>query len=123
MKEGKSRSEFLTPALSGFIGTMITAALAAVVFTFASQMTVPYGYGVFCALPLSLGYFSALIVSTEGDVLTYRRCAVSAMWTMLYSALSFFVFVFEGLVCIGMAAPIAIPLALLGALLAFGTRK
>jgi hypothetical protein len=92
-------------------------------FNYGGDVVNGYGYVIFGAIPVLLGYTSALIVAPKGDKITYPECAMSAMWTMFFAALAFLLLGVEGFICIAMAAPMAIPLALIGAALAYGSRR
>jgi hypothetical protein len=122
MEEEEKRAGFLTPVLSGFIATLVMIGFGALVFTFAGQQAEAYGYGVFCAVPVGLGFISSMLVDPEGEALTFKRCAITMLWALFFPSLSFFVFGAEGFVCLAMAAPLAIPLGLVGAALAYGSR-
>ena len=114
-----------TPPVSAIFGVLVTIGLVALVYLIAGQsaLSFGYGYGVFCGVPLSLGYFSVLVVGSDAGVLRFRRCASTAMWAISLASLGFFALGAEGFICILMAAPIAIPMSLVGASLALGTRR
>jgi hypothetical protein len=83
------------------------AAAATVVFR-------TYGWGVFVALPFCLGMFAALLHSAAGPR-TWKACAGVALLALLFCGIALVAVAVEGLICVLMAAPIAAPIAVLGA--------
>jgi hypothetical protein len=79
-----------------------------------------YGLTLFVALPLAVGAFGAWVTKPK----TAAKGAVAGMVANLIASMGFLVAGFEGLICIAMALPLALPLGALGGWLAYGpTRK
>ncbi len=117
------KERVLHPLFSGFLGTLASAFLAYVLYFAAGKEYAQYGYAVFIGLPFVMGFSSALFTSVLGDTLTAKRCMQSALWTI---AVFGFILMFvgaEGLICLGMSLPIAVPLLLLGSYAGYGVRR
>jgi hypothetical protein len=103
-------SSALAVALTGSVGALATY--------IGVQALGIYGWGVFVALPFCLGLFSVFIY-TYHEVRSLAGCvAVSAMSIGIVAA-GLLAFAIEGFICIVMAIPIALPLALLGGFTGF----
>ena len=76
-----------------------------------------YGLTLFVVLPVALGAFSAWLVKPK----TAAKAAGVGMVANLIASLAFLVFGLEGLVCIAMALPLALPLGALGGWLAYSS--
>jgi uncharacterized membrane protein YhaH (DUF805 family) len=72
-----------------------------------------YGWGLFVALPFAMGLVSVLIY-TISDERTFESCIAVAVLPVMFAGLLFFSLAAEGAICILMAAPIGIALAVLG---------
>lgn len=109
---------FASAALAVF-GT----ALAGLLFTLLSAKTLGnYGWGLFVGLPFSMGFISVLIYEwfaqrTLGDSLAV------CIWSQMLFGCMLLAFAFEGAICILMALPIGIVLAIMGGLLAHAIRS
>jgi len=77
-----------------------------------------YGWGVFVALPFCMGLGSVMIYSYRRPRLL-GRCLLVSLTTVTLAAAVLFAVAVEGLICILMAIPVALPLALLGGLAGF----
>jgi hypothetical protein len=95
--------------LSVFVTTLIAAATAGAAINFMK-----YGPTLFISVPFFIGFFPTLILRQSGPQ-TWSRCWHTAMTVTLVLSLGFLVFRLEGLICLAMAAPLAIPLILFGA--------
>ena len=73
-----------------------------------------YGWGLFVGTPFMMGFFGALFYSVA-RVRTWGECAGVAVLSVLIVSGLLLVLAAEGLICLLMAAPIGIVLALLGA--------
>ncbi len=127
-RNGASAAEALRPASdrvsSMFPGSRMGSALAAV--GIAALVTVAvtavgagwlktYGWGVFAGVPFITGFLAAMI----HGVAQVRRLGESmtvAMLAVTIAGAGFLLFAIEGLICIAMAVPLAVPLALIGGL-------
>jgi len=75
-----------------------------------------YGAGLFIGAPFLLGFVVAFVLDRDGAT-TFRHCATITGVTLLIAALVLLVVAIEGVICLAMAFPLALGLALLGALL------
>ena len=82
------------------------------VFQFGS-----YGWSLFVGLPFCLGVGSVLIYTHHEARSRAASLGVAALSVLLFGALCVAV-AFEGILCVGMSVPLAVPLALIGALFA-----
>jgi len=72
-----------------------------------------YGWGLFVALPFAMGLVSVLIY-TASQERTFESCIAVAALSVMLAGLLLLTLSVEGLICILMAAPIGIALAVLG---------
>ncbi len=75
-----------------------------------------YGWGLFLGLPFVAGFFAAFVHGVH-ELRTAGECVVVAMLAVLVASLGLVALAIEGVICVLMAAPLAIPLALVGAIL------
>jgi uncharacterized membrane protein YhaH (DUF805 family) len=88
----------------------------AVLFTWiGASLLGTYGWGLFLGIPFAIGLAASLIHGVHGPR-TFGECAAVATLSILLVAGVLFVLAIEGAICIAMAAPLGIALALLGAL-------
>src|ERR1700738_1861000 len=72
-----------------------------------------YGWGVFVALPFSVGV-SGAVLDGYGMERRLRDSLSAAMLANVALGVALLVWKYEGMICLLMAAPLAIPLGLLG---------
>jgi hypothetical protein len=77
-----------------------------------------YGWTLFVAAPVTLGYLAAAVYRWGGPK-ALRRCIGVACAAALVVALGFLALGWEGLVCIFLAAPLWLPLVIAGACLGY----
>jgi uncharacterized membrane protein YhaH (DUF805 family) len=80
-----------------------------------------YGVGLFIALPFSLGMISVLIFNSAGTQ-TFRDCLSVAALSVVVPGGALLAMGMEGLGCLAMALPLALPLALIGGSVAWSIR-
>lgn len=76
-----------------------------------------YAWGLFVGMPFLAGFLAALVHRVHG-ARPLRESLLVALLTVLVAALGLVALAIEGVICVVMAAPLAVPLALLGAVLA-----
>ena len=108
------RSQLASVVLSIFV----TSVIGLVLTWMGSQWMGSYGIGLFVALPFCLGLFAVLLASYHQPRDLGTCLAVSLVPIGLLGAALILV-AMEGLICLLMAAPLAIGLALLGGLLGY----
>jgi hypothetical protein len=109
------RSELGSAGLS----VLVTALIGLAFVGLGTSSIGAYGWSLFVALPFCLGLFAVLLHSYHGprDV---RTCLSVALLPVGLLGLLLLAVAIEGLVCLMMAAPLALGLALLGGLLGYG---
>jgi len=78
-----------------------------------TNVLMTYGWGLFVALPFAMGLVATLVYGIHRPR-TLSGCIVVACLSATLLGLSLLAFAIEGVVCLAMAAPIAIPLAAFG---------
>ena len=81
-----------------------------------------YGWGLFVGLPFALGLISAMIYGYHEER-TFGRTLSVAFLSVIIVGVLLFLAAIEGLVCILMAAPLALFLAFIGALIGWAIQK
>jgi len=99
---------------SAFLGLIVTAILTVLGTALSTQLLGNYGWGLFIGLPFCLGLTSVLIYGYHQER-SLKSCFGVAMLSLGISAGALLAFAMEGIVCLIMAIPLAVPLALLGA--------
>lgn len=109
------RSELGSAALA----VLVTALIGSLFVVLGTSAIGAYGWSLFVALPFCLGLFAVLLHSYHGprDVGT---CMGVALLPVALLGLLLLAVAIEGIVCLMMAAPLALGLALLGGLLGYG---
>jgi len=107
---------------SAAIAMLITVPLGVGATIFASRWLMNYGWGLFVALPFTMGFAAALIYGIR-QPRTLGGCIwVASLSTLLLGAALLGLAV-EGLFCLIMALPIALPLSILGGVCAYAVQK
>jgi hypothetical protein len=78
-----------------------------------------YGLTLFVALPVAVGAFGSWIIQPE----TAGKAATAGIVANLIASLAFLALGFEGIICIAMALPLAVPLGALGGWLVYGSAR
>lgn len=99
---------------AGALSVVPSALLGFALTLFSTEYLREYGWGLFVGTPFMMGFFSALIYSLPRKR-TFGACAFSALLSVLLVAIAMLGLAFEGVICLLMAAPIAIVLAIVGA--------
>ncbi|HEY2460597.1 MAG TPA: DUF805 domain-containing protein [Candidatus Acidoferrum sp.] len=101
---------------SALVAIAVTTAIGLVFSLFAAMVIGSYGWSLFVALPFCLGLFSTLLYSYHQER-TFFACMQVALLPIVILGLSLIAVAVEGLICVLMAAPVAlIPAAIGGAL-------
>jgi uncharacterized membrane protein YhaH (DUF805 family) len=103
---------------SAIVSIAITAAIGLGLTILGTQAVATYGWGLFVGLPFCLGLFAVLTHSYH-EPRGYLECVTVAVLPVLALGAVLLLVAIEGLICILMAAPIAVVLALLGGSLGF----
>src|SRR5580693_2482320 len=78
-----------------------------------------YGLTLFVALPVAVGAFGSWVIKPQSE----GKAVVAGMVANLIVSLAFLAFGFEGIICIAMALPLALPLGALGGWLVYGSAR
>jgi hypothetical protein len=108
--QGKVGSAGLAVGMIGLIGVLATYV--------SVQGLGVYGWGIFVALPFCFGLLSVLVYSYH-ERRTLGSCLGVAAISVGIVALALLAFAIEGVICIVMALPIALPMALLGGVIGY----
>jgi len=92
---------------------LITVPLGLGVSLLGAQVLANYGWGLFVALPFTLGFAAALVYGIR-QPRSLSGCVGVACLAVILLGGALLALVFEGMICLMMALPIALPLAALG---------
>ncbi|HUE55027.1 MAG TPA: DUF805 domain-containing protein, partial [Candidatus Udaeobacter sp.] len=103
---------------SALVSIAITAAIGFGFTLLGTQVVATYGWGLFVGLPFCLGLFAVLMHSYR-EPRGYGECVAMAVLPVLMLGAILLLVAIEGIICILMAAPLALLLALLGGSLGY----
>lgn len=115
----KRGPNLLPSALWGATSGALVGLLATYISTLHEQT---YGFALFVLAPVLVGFHSAFALGSRGRTRLRDAIGVS-MFSVFLLGCCLVAFALEGAVCLLMALPIALPLAMLGALAAYGLRN
>lgn len=98
---------------SAAMALVITSILGTILTLLSVDVLATYGWGLFVALPFSLGFFSVLLYGYQRPRTLVRCLGVAGLSVILLGSLLLALAV-EGAMCLAMAAPIGLGLALMG---------
>jgi len=107
---------------SAAISLLITVPLGLGAALLGSQVLMNYGWGLFVALPFTMGFTAALVFGMRQPRSLAGCVGVACLSTILLGA-ALLALVFEGMVCLIMATPIALPLAAFGGACGYRVQK
>jgi hypothetical protein len=87
-----------------------------------TKLLVNYGWGLFVALPFTMGLAAALVYSSSGPR-TLKGCVSVASLSIAVLGLGLLAIAIEGIFCLIMAIPIALPLAAFGGVCGYVVQK
>ena len=99
---------------SALAAAAVTSVAAAGMVWFGTHVIESYGWALFAGLPFCMGFLSTLLLSFHGTV-AMRDALSAAALSCLFVGGVLLAVALEGLICVLMAAPLAIGLALCGA--------
>jgi hypothetical protein len=103
---------------SAAVGTLTGALTGTILNWFSITVLGGYGFTLFLAIPFFMGYLGAWLYCYRA-LRSFADCCSMGLSSVFLAGVILVGIAFEGIFCVAMAAPIAIPLALLGAYLAF----
>ena len=111
-----------SPTGSAAVGALAGAVTATVVSWITIMVFGNYGSTLFLALPCFMGYIAAWLHGYRHPR-SPGECYVVSMASVLLTAALIVGIAFEGIICVTMAMPLAIPLALVGGHLAYLSQR
>jgi uncharacterized membrane protein YhaH (DUF805 family) len=101
---------------------LISTLLCVVLAVLSVRGLLAYGWGLFMGAPFVIGFVTAMLLNHERDRGLPRTIA-AAMSALLLAGVVLFGFAVEGVICLLMSVPIAIPLGLLGSWLGCAVQR
>lgn len=92
---------------------LLTALIGALLIAFAASQLETYGFALFLGTPFWVGLLSALLYGYNRQR-TLSSCVGYGLVTLLLLVLAILCVAVEGLLCVLMAAPIGVPICMLG---------
>lgn len=93
------------------------------VLIFFSVVTLgAYSWPLFLVLPVVLGFSSVVIYAPRGDK-SFARCFFVGLSSLVTVGVFLIIFAIEGLICLLMTLPIAVPMMGIGAFVAYGVTR
>lgn len=122
--EVSSISRFLPETVLGSaaVSLLITVPIGLATAVLGTQILMNYGWGLFVALPFVMGFTAALIYGARRPRSAAAQIGVACL-SVLLLGVGLMGLAFEGLICIAMAAPLALPLAAFGGICAYAIQK
>jgi hypothetical protein len=103
---------------SGLVALAITVPLAVLAVVLGAHVLQSYGFSLFIGAPFVLGMFSVLLFGFSRPQ-PLPECLRVALAALGLAGLAILAFALEGIICLLMAAPIALVLTILGALVGY----
>ena len=103
---------------SAVFGIALTALLAVIEVVFSTTGLGQYGWGVFVGIPFFLGLNSTMIYGFHRPR-SLGKCLLVAMLSTMLVGLALVTFAIEGIICLAMALPIAVPIAVFGGVIGY----
>jgi len=103
---------------SAMLAASLSSLFAIAVSSFSGTILHTYGWTLFVALPVVMGFLAVMIFAGRNPVRMQDAILVSLLTLIVTGGGLIFVGI-EGLICLAMALPIAAPLAILGGLIAY----
>ena len=107
---------------SAVLSVCLTAILGLLFAYVGTEIVRTYGWGLFVALPFCLGLFSVLLHSYR-EPRSFSECVLVALMPLAVLGGLLLLVAMEGLICILMAAPFAVCLAVLGGFLGYAIQS
>jgi len=103
---------------SAGVACLVTTALGLLAVPFSSKVLDTYGWGLFIAAPFSLGLIATVLYGYH-EPRTMRSCLYVATLATIMVGVALLLIAIEGLFCLVMALPLALPLAWMGAVIGY----
>jgi uncharacterized membrane protein YhaH (DUF805 family) len=105
---------FGSATASAAAAVALTVVLAVPLIALSTLVMKSYGWGVFVGVPFFSGFLGAVLHGMAAPR-SWRQCCLVALLIVLITATLLVLLAVEGVICVLMAAPLALPLTLLGA--------
>lgn len=99
------------------LGIALAVALGIGLVTLSAQLLMAYAWGLFLGVPFLTGFVSSWVLNVETVHSRLKTISVSSLTTLLIG-LALLGLRYEGLVCLLMAVPLALPFSMVGGLVA-----
>ncbi|MDX1952856.1 MAG: hypothetical protein SFY81_11790 [Verrucomicrobiota bacterium] len=113
-------SPAISPKLPHLVRLFFVPLLSFLLVWFATEQLQNYGWGLFIGLPFMIGFLSMLLTPPDSP---FSKGFKNTLLALALTALLLLLLMIEGIICILMAAPLALLLAWLGALLLYLLRN
>jgi uncharacterized membrane protein YhaH (DUF805 family) len=107
---------------SAAVACLVTTALGLLAVPFSTTILRSYGWGLFVAGPFSLGLIATVLYGYHQPRAMLKCLYVATVATLMAGA-AFLLVAIEGLICLLMALPIALPLAWFGAIIGYSIQS
>ena len=98
---------------SAAVSLLLTLPFGLTIALLGAQLLSSYGWGLFVGLPFAMGFAAAVIHGMRQPRSLHSSIAVASLSVVLLGA-ALLATAYEGLVCLAMALPLALPLAIFG---------
>lgn len=100
------------------LSTFVTTVIGVLFFELGTNLLGSYGWSLFVALPFCMGLFSVLLYGYH-EPRSLGSCMEVSIMPIVLVGFVIVAIAVEGIICVLMAAPLALPLALLGGALGY----
>jgi hypothetical protein len=107
---------------SAAVSLLLTVPIALAIALLGAQFLANYGWGLFVALPFTLGFAAAFIYGFR-QPRSLKGCVGVACLSVVLLGAALMAVALEGVICLIMATPIALPLAAFGGLCGYQVRR
>ena len=108
--------------MSALLSLLLTTALGVAVVQWGEEILQQYAMGLFVLAPFTLGLVAALVHGARRPR-KYSECVSVTLASLLLIGVALLLLAFEGIICLIMALPLALPLALLGCTVGYHIQK
>ena len=107
---------------SALVSLLLTLIFALLIIVLGVEVFFEYGWGLFVGLPFAQGLLSVLLYARH-ERRGLGGCLLVSFLSVLLTALALLALAIEGVICVFMAAPLAVILAAIGATLGYFIQK